>query len=338
MEMAASMQYGAASEWTRIEPLLDEAMEVLDEEDRTAILLRYFDNKSLREVGSALGISEDAAQKRVSRAVEQLRELFSKRGAVVGATGLAMVLSANAVQAAPVGMAATISTAAALAGTTTIAITTATVTKAITMTVLQKSIITAALALAVSTGIYEAHQASVWREQVQTLQQQQTVLTGQIQQLQGERDDASNHLAHLASENAALKNDSAELSKLQREMAQGAADGAASTNDGGTQSTAKAWLERVARLKQRMEQTPDDNIPELALVTEQDWLNATKGELNTDVDYRRALSAIRAAGEGKVAVMLQKAVSAFAGGTMGNSRPSSANCRPTLTRRWTTPF
>jgi RNA polymerase sigma factor (sigma-70 family) len=315
MEMAAMNT--AASEWTRIEPLLDEAMEVLDEEDRTAILLRYFDNKSLREVGSALGISEDAAQKRVSRAVEQLRGLFSKRGAVVGAAGLAVVLSANAVQAAPAGMAATISTAAALAGTTTVAITTATVTKAIAMTVLQKSIITATLAIAVSTGIYEARQASLLREQAQTLQQEQTVLTGQIQQLQSERDDASNHLAHLASENAALKNNSAKLSKLPREMAQGAADGAASTNDGGTQSSAKAWLDRVARLKQRLEQTPDAKIPELKLVTEQDWLDAVKGELNTEIDYRRALSAIRAAGERKVAGMIQKALTAYMQGNNG---------------------
>src|SRR5579862_7328563 len=51
------------AEWLKIEPVLDEAMGGLDEEERTAILLRYFDNKSLREVGQALGVSEDAAQK-----------------------------------------------------------------------------------------------------------------------------------------------------------------------------------------------------------------------------------------------------------------------------------
>src|SRR6266404_878930 len=119
MDMAAMNT--ASSEWMRIAPLLDEAMEVLDEEDRTAILLRYFDNKSLREVGDMLGISEDAAQKRVSRAVARLRELFSKRGVVVGTGGLAVVISANAVQAAPAGLAVTISAAAALTGTTTVA-------------------------------------------------------------------------------------------------------------------------------------------------------------------------------------------------------------------------
>src|SRR5206468_10015331 len=107
-----------ANDGTHIEPLLDEAMHALDETDRSAVLLRYFENKSLREVGRTFGTSEDAAQKRVSRAVERLREFLAKRGVTVGASGLAVVISANAVQAAPVGLAATISTAAALGGTT----------------------------------------------------------------------------------------------------------------------------------------------------------------------------------------------------------------------------
>jgi len=306
MEMAAMNT--ASSEWTRIESLLDEAMEVLDEEDRTVILLRYFDNKSLREVGEALGVSEDAAQKRVSRAVERLREVFSKRGAAVGAAGLVVVISANAVQAAPTGLAATISGTAMLAGTTTVAITTATLTKVIAMTVLQKTLIAAAIVAAVGTGIYEVHQAATLRDQVQALQQQQTLLTGQIQQLRGERDDASNRVAHLADENAALNGDSAALDKLRGEMARLKTATAATTNGGATQLSAQAWLDRVTRLKQRMEQTPDAKIPELKLVTEQDWLNAAKEELNTEADYRRALSAIRDAGEGKVASMMHKAL------------------------------
>ena len=88
--------------------------------DRDAVLLRYFKNHDLRTVGATLGISDDAAQKRVSRAVERLREFFAKRGVTVGASGLAVVISANAVQAAPVGLALTISTAAATITTATI--------------------------------------------------------------------------------------------------------------------------------------------------------------------------------------------------------------------------
>src|SRR5262245_55342007 len=94
-----------AEDWTHIEPLLDEAMHALDETDRAAVLLRYFENKPLREVGEALGTSDDAAQKRVSRAVERLREFFHKRGVTVGAGGLVLLLSTHAVQAAPAALA-----------------------------------------------------------------------------------------------------------------------------------------------------------------------------------------------------------------------------------------
>ena len=107
-----------ANEWEHIEPLLDDAMAELDETGRSAILLRYFENKSLREVGEALGTNDDAAQKRVSRAVERLREFFSQHNLTVGASGLAVVISANAVQAAPSGLALTIAKASlAAAGT-----------------------------------------------------------------------------------------------------------------------------------------------------------------------------------------------------------------------------
>ena len=149
-----------AADWTHIEPLLDEAMQALEDADRTAVLLRYFKNKSLREVGQTLGTTEDAARKRVSRAVERLREFFAKRGVTVGASGLVVVISTNAVQAAPAGLAATISTAAALAGTTITTTATAVAAKAIAMTTLQKALITATLAVVAGTGIYEARQAS----------------------------------------------------------------------------------------------------------------------------------------------------------------------------------
>jgi RNA polymerase sigma factor (sigma-70 family) len=161
-----------AADWTHIEPLLDEAMHALDETDRAAVLLRYFENKSLREVGQALGTSDDTAQKRISRAVERLREFFAKRGVTVGTSGLIVVVSANAVQAAPVGLAVTISTTAVLAGTTLTTTATATATKAIAMTTMQKTLIGATLVAAVGTGIYEARRAAVWRERAVELHDQ----------------------------------------------------------------------------------------------------------------------------------------------------------------------
>src|SRR5882672_8576959 len=76
----AMHQATSDSTWLEIEPLLDEAMASLNEIDRDAVVLRYFENKSLHEVGSALGSSEDAAQKRLARAVEKLRSFFTRRG------------------------------------------------------------------------------------------------------------------------------------------------------------------------------------------------------------------------------------------------------------------
>ena len=188
-------------DWEHLRPVLDDAMSELDDTDRDAVLLRYFKNHDLRTVGAALGISNDAAQKRVSRAVERLREFFAKRGVTVGASGLAVVISANAVQAAPAGLALTISTAAVLTGTTLATTATITATKAIAMTALQKTIVTATIAVLAGVGLYEARQAAQLHEQARTFQQQQAAMTEQAQQSKKERDDAIRELLTLRENN-----------------------------------------------------------------------------------------------------------------------------------------
>ncbi len=61
-------------------PLLDEALLSLREKDRTALLLRFYESRPLRDVGASLGIGEDAAQKRVAGAVERVAQFFQRRG------------------------------------------------------------------------------------------------------------------------------------------------------------------------------------------------------------------------------------------------------------------
>jgi RNA polymerase sigma factor (sigma-70 family) len=297
-----------ANDWTQIEPLLDDAMAALDETDRSAILLRYFENKNLREVGESLKISDDAAQKRVSRAVERLREFFSKQKITIGASGLVVLISANAVQSAPIGLAATISAAAVLTGTAVHTSTLIAATKTIAMTTLQKSIIGATLAAAIGTGIFEARQASQLREQNQILQQQQAPLAEQLAQLQRERDDATNQLAALQAENDQSQSNpnENELLKLRGEVTQLQNE----ANDS-TEKAAKALMDKVNKLKQRLEETPNAKIPELQFLTEQDWLNAANGKLDTDVDYRRALASLRSIGENEFASMLKTALSQY---------------------------
>jgi len=164
VEMNA-LQYHPEGDFSKVAPVLDEAINELGEADRTAILLRFFEQQDFQVVGQALGSNEDAARMRVTRALEKLEGFLKRRGVTTTAASLGVVLAANAVQAAPVGLALTISTASALAGTTitATATATATATKVFAMTTLQKTLITATVAVAVGTGIYEAHQASSLR-------------------------------------------------------------------------------------------------------------------------------------------------------------------------------
>jgi RNA polymerase sigma factor (sigma-70 family) len=102
--------------WERISPLLDEAMSKLRQKDRTAVLLRFFENKTLAEVGGTLGISEQAAKKRVSRALKKLRLLFTRHGTTIAVTSIATLCSTKASQAAPAALIASTATIASASG------------------------------------------------------------------------------------------------------------------------------------------------------------------------------------------------------------------------------
>jgi RNA polymerase sigma factor (sigma-70 family) len=206
-------------DWNQFRPVIEDAMHELDDKDRHAVLLRFFQNKSLNEVGVALNLTENAARMRVDRALERLRGKLARRGITTTASALSVVITANAVQAAPAGFAATIS-AAAIAGSAVQTSTIIAATKTIAMTTLQKTITAAALALAAGTGIYAVHQSSQLRDQVQTLQQEQAPLSARIQQLEEERNRATNQLAAFRDENARLKSgqSTTELLKLRGEV------------------------------------------------------------------------------------------------------------------------
>ncbi len=87
--------------WQEFSPMLDEAMNRLGQTDRDALLLRYFQNKSLREVGLALGTNEEAAKKRVARGLDKLRVFFARRGVALSCAAIAGAMSAHSVHAAP---------------------------------------------------------------------------------------------------------------------------------------------------------------------------------------------------------------------------------------------
>lgn len=105
-ETASAMNAIASSDnlWNQLAPHLDEAVAALSEKDRAAVLLRFYEKKTLREVGAQLGVSEEAAKKRVARALDKMREHLTRRGMVFGAVGLAGLLTEQTVQAAPAAL------------------------------------------------------------------------------------------------------------------------------------------------------------------------------------------------------------------------------------------
>jgi RNA polymerase sigma factor (sigma-70 family) len=126
-EMHASEQLSASADspapWTEIEPHLAAALDALPDKDREAVFTRFYRQGSYRDVATALRTTEDSARKRVDRALERMRAFFTKKGVVLSVTGLAGLLTANAVQAAPAGLAVTcagLAAGSALASTPTL--------------------------------------------------------------------------------------------------------------------------------------------------------------------------------------------------------------------------
>ncbi len=193
--------------WEDIAPHLDAVLGELNEPDRDALLLRYFERKSAKEMAQTLGISDEAAQKRVNRAVDRMRDAFAQRGVTIGASGLVVLISAHSVQAAPAGLALAITTTAFSSTAVTTAATAATTTtiQTIAMTTLQKVLITTALTVAIGAALYQTRQAAGLREQNESHLRQQAALESQIAELQKQRDEAKKRQGVLAEELASVK-------------------------------------------------------------------------------------------------------------------------------------
>jgi RNA polymerase sigma factor (sigma-70 family) len=117
-------------EWERIRPVLDDAMTELGETDREAVVLRFFQQRTLAEVGAALRVTEEAARKRVDRALDKLRDGLTKRGIVSTAAALTVALSVAPVPV-PSAMGATVAGRALESATTTLTTTFVATSKAI---------------------------------------------------------------------------------------------------------------------------------------------------------------------------------------------------------------
>lgn len=215
------------SGWKNIAPMLDDALNKLVEDDRAVILLRYFEKKSAKEIGGALQLSEEAAQKRVTRALERLRGLLAGQGAALSATTLATLIATQAVVAAPVGLSTSVSAAALAGGAVAGGITLSTL-KLILMSKLKVSAVSALVVAGVATPLVLQHQTVTrLRDENSSLQEQArqvNVLLGENEKLSGQLTDARqgqslskaqlSELLRLRGEVGPLRRDSQELARL----------------------------------------------------------------------------------------------------------------------------
>ncbi len=196
-------------DWARLQPALDEVLGELKERERMAILLRYFEKRSLAEVGAKLALSETAARSCVDRALEKMRAQFARRGVTSTSAALGVVLAGQAAGAAPAGLAASVTSAvltgsAAAAGGGMIAI-------FMSMTKLQVGV-GAALALAGGASLVVQTRANAeLREEIALLREESAALAP----LRFE----NGRLARNAAEAADLRGDDAELKRLGDESA-----------------------------------------------------------------------------------------------------------------------
>jgi RNA polymerase sigma factor (sigma-70 family) len=164
-------------DWDKVRPLLDDALNEMDERDRDAILLRFMDGRPFAEVGARLALSENAARMRVERALEKLRLRLGRRGVTSTTAALAAALAQPAMASAPAGLAgaiagAALSGAAAGAG--------ATIVTAFLMKTSTAIAGTVALLAAVGAAAYQTHQAQRTETELAALAQERDGLAARL--------------------------------------------------------------------------------------------------------------------------------------------------------------
>lgn len=89
------------TDWDTVNPLLNDAFTALNENDRNAVLLRFYEDLSLAEVGVQLGISENTARMRLSRAIDKMRKFYHQNGVSISSLTLSALIASKVVEAAP---------------------------------------------------------------------------------------------------------------------------------------------------------------------------------------------------------------------------------------------
>jgi len=196
-------------DWARVRPVLDEALAELDDRDREAILLRFFEGRDFADVGARLNVADNTARMRVERAVDKLHGLLARRGVTSSSAALAVALANQAVATAPAGLATTVA-GAALAGAATGG-SVAAVIAFMTMNKLPLGIISALVATGTAGFALQQKAQAQLRDEI-TGQRQQNQETAQLRA-------ENQRLARAAAEVEAFRADDAALAQLGNEVA-----------------------------------------------------------------------------------------------------------------------
>ncbi len=255
-ERAVAMQGGAFNPtpepaWDEISPVLDEAMAELNAAEKTAVLLRFFENKELKDVGLALGVSEDAARMRVNRALEKLRDLLAGRGITSAPEALGAALCAHAVQGAPAGLAASLPTTALTAAASAAAGTTSTTSLLQLMASTKVKISLAALlAASFATPLVLQHHA-LQRLTAENVELRHRLAAVQQRPPPTAADDIDpNELVRLRAEHDELLRSRGQLTQLRRERDElrklaGLAGGVPKAKAAQSQNVDSTWIQLV---------------------------------------------------------------------------------------------
>lgn len=208
MNVPANEGEGAVA-WEALRPVLDQTMDELDERDRSAVILRFFEGRSFAQIGARLRLTDNAARMRVERALDKLHGLLARRGIRSTSAALGVALGAQVAMAAPAGLAGAVTTAALSGGVAAGATAAGVWATFMSMSKLQIGVAVAVAAVGAAGVVVQAETTGDLRAEAAALRRE--VAAGPA--LQGE----NLRLQRLAVEVAELRRDDAEMARLQEE-------------------------------------------------------------------------------------------------------------------------
>ncbi len=302
--------------WEQIAVHVDESLNQLRAGDRDAIVLRFFQQQDFRAMSLALGVSEDAAQKRVSRALEKLKRLVNRRGFNLTNPALASALTSKGVVVASSKLTTVVIAASLGAALKTTPVSLTTLLKAMATTKLKAGMLGALVIASALAPLIVQQRASAKSEALdEALNQQKervSALRAESARLAASSDLSPGvvpmsqphfgELLRLRGEVGRLRSEVVKLAKVQAFRAEVA-----------DLPLEQVWRTRVNQLKKWLEENPSERIPELDSLPERSWMNSIYPfSVESDEECRRAMSVVRENATSRTRNSLQTALARYA--------------------------